>query len=301
MMHLPSPPLVSADWLSGHLGDVRVIDIRGKVLPAGTVGPRYFAKRDDYNRSHIPGALFVDWTTDIVDPNDPIASQIAPPAKFESLMTALAIGTADKTPFVAYDDYNTIFASRFVWALRYYGHDTARVLDGGWARWVRDGRPTEDHPPSPPRPVGPFTARARPLLRRTADEVAARLGHDDLLLIDARPPAQFAGNVSAAARAGHIPGARNVPYTSLIDQTTGELLALPELRKSFAKSGVDVDALPREIVCYCNGGITATVPLTALHAFGRSDVAVYDGSWNEWGNDPNRPIERGERGETENT
>jgi thiosulfate/3-mercaptopyruvate sulfurtransferase len=288
MRTLPPPPHVTTAWLAAHLAedDVRVVDIRGKVLPAGTPGKRYFAKRDEYDASHIPGAVFVDWTSDIVDPSDPIPSQVAPPDRFAALMLALGIG--DDTLVVAYDDYNTIFASRFVWALRYYGHDAARVLDGGWALWVKEGRATDAGVPHP-YPAS-FTPRARKALRRTADEVAA-LGAD-ALLIDARPAPQYAGEVSAASRAGHIPGAKNVHYASLIDQATGAMLPDEELKRVFAAAGIDVAKLPREIVTYCNGGITATVPVTALQRLGRSDVAVYDGSWNEWGNDPKRPIEK---------
>ena len=289
MSTLPPPPHVSTEWLAAHLHDenVRVVDIRGKVLPAGTQGKRYFAKRDDYDAAHIPDAVFVDWTSEIIDPNDPIPSQIAKPDRFGALMLALGIG--DDTTVVAYDDYNSIFAGRFVWALRYYGHDAARVLDGGWALWVKEGRPTDDRVPHPP--PARFTPRATPALRRTSDEVAAKLG-GDALLIDARPPSQYAGEVSAASRAGHIPGAKNVHYATLIDQATGKMLPREGLKRAFAAAGIDVDALPREIVCYCNGGVTATVPLTALQLLGRNDVAVFDGSWNEWGNDPKRPIEK---------
>lgn len=290
-MNAPPPPLVSTEWLAAHLRDdgVRVVDVRGKVLPAGTAGKRYFAKRDEYDAEHVSGAVFVDWTSDIVDPNDPIPSQIAPPDRFGALMLALGVG--DDTLVVAYDDYNTIFASRLAWALRYYGHDAVRVLDGGWARWKAEGRPVDDGVPHPP--PARFTPRARPALRRTADQVASRPA--DALLIDARPPAQYRGEASAASRAGHIPGAKNVHYASLVDQATGKLLPRDELARVFAAAGIDVAALPRDIVCYCNGGITATVPVTALAVLGRADVAVYDGSWNEWGNDPARAIVTGSK------
>ncbi len=288
MTTLPPPPHVSTEWLSAHLADedLRVVDIRGKVLPAGTQGNRYFPKRDEYDVGHVAGAVFVDWTSEIVDPDDPIPNQVAPPERFAALMLALGIG--DDTNVIAYDDYNSIFAGRFVWALRYYGHAAARVLDGGWTAWVNEGRAVDDRVPHP-RPAR-FTPRATPALRRMSDQVAAQLG-SGALLIDARPPSQYAGAVSAASRAGHIPGAKNVHYATLIDQATGKMLPREGLKRVFAEAGIDVDSLPREIVCYCNGGVTATVPLTALHVLGRDDVAVFDGSWNEWGNDPKRPIE----------
>ncbi len=282
--------LASPAWLEAHLDDasVRVIDVRGQVRPPGSK-PRYFAKRADYEAAHVPGAVFVDWTIDIVDPSDPVPMQIATPAAFEAKMSELGVG--DDTLVVAYDDYDHIFAGRLAWALRYYGHDRVLLLDGGWGRWVAERRPTNaDVPrPAPAR----FTARPRPELRRTAGEVMASLGRADVLLVDARAPEQYEGAVSVAGRGGHIPGARNVHYARLVDSQSGAFLAPDELRRVFADAGVDVANLPREVVVYCNGGVSCTVPLHALHMLGRSDVAVYDGSWNEWGPDESRPVRRG--------
>jgi thiosulfate/3-mercaptopyruvate sulfurtransferase len=308
---------VSTEWLAAHLGDpdLRVADVRGKVLPPGSK-PRYLAKRVDYDAAHIPGAVFIDWTRDIVDPADPVPMQIAQPGPFAAKMAELGIGA--RTLVVAYDDYDHIFAGRFAWALRYYGHDRVRVLDGGWARWVAESRavdakaspavdakaspvvdakasPVADAAPNLSAPSEAFVATARPALRRTADEVARSLGRPDVLLIDARPAEQYAGAVSAATRSGHIPGAFNVPYARLVDPATGRFLEARALARAFQESGVDVAALPREVVVYCNGGVSCTVPLNALRLLGRDDVAVYDGSWNEWGEDASRPIKAGEK------
>jgi thiosulfate/3-mercaptopyruvate sulfurtransferase len=282
--------LVSTEWLAANLGaaGVRVVDIRGKVLPLGSK-PRYVPKREDYEAAHVPGAAFVDWTRDIVDPLDPVPVQIAKPDAFATKMGELGIG--DDTLVVAYDDYDHIFAGRLSWALRYYGHDAVRVLDGGWSRWVAEGRPTSrDLPTQAP---AHFTARPRPRLRRTADEVARVLGKSEVLLVDARAPDQYEGAVSAAGRAGHIPGARNVHYARLVDGETGRFLQNDELARVFAEAGVDIANLPAEIVVYCNGGVSCTVPLQALQMLGRDDVAVYDGSWNEWGNSSELPSARG--------
>jgi thiosulfate/3-mercaptopyruvate sulfurtransferase len=286
--------VVSTGWLAAHLHDpaLRVVDIRGKVLPPGSK-PRYLAKRADYESGHVPGAVFVDWTLDIVDPADPVPTQVALPAAFAAKMAELGIG-AD-TLVVVYDDYDHIFAGRFAWALRYYGHDAVRILDGGWSRWVAEGRPVANEAPVKPAaaPGKPFVARPRGALHRTADEVQAALDRPDVVLIDARPPEQYAGAVTAASRAGHIPGAVNVPYARLVDATTGRFLPPGELTDVFRAAGVDVAALPREIIVYCNGGVSCTVPLNALRMLGRDDVAVYDGSWNEWGSDSSRPIRSG--------
>jgi thiosulfate/3-mercaptopyruvate sulfurtransferase len=283
----------STEWLAAHLGEpaLRVVDVRGKVLPPGSK-PRYLAKRADYEAAHIPGAVFVDWTRDIIDPDDPVPMQVAQPGPFAAKMAEL--GIADGTTVVAYDDYDHMFAGRFAWVLRYYGHDAVRVLDGGWSRWLAEGRPTSAPGVQSVVPSGGvFNARPRPELRRTAREVQGVLGKGDVVLIDARPPEQYEGAVTAATRAGHIPGALNVPYARLVDGTTGRFLPPGELARVFREAGVDVDALPREVIVYCNGGVSCTVPLNALRMLGRDDVAVYDGSWNEWGNDATLPIRTG--------
>jgi thiosulfate/3-mercaptopyruvate sulfurtransferase len=202
-----------------------------------------------------------------------------------------ALGIGDDTLVVAYDDYDHIFAGRLAWALRYYGHAAVRVLDGGWSRWVAEGRATTSEVAAPRS--ASFTAKAQPALRRSAAEVARALGDPNVLLIDARPADQYAGASSAAARAGHIPGARNVPYARLVDAKTGRFLPREELARALAEAGIDAAALPREVVVYCNGGVSCTVPQNALRLLGRDDVAVYDGSWNEWGNDASLPLRSG--------
>jgi thiosulfate/3-mercaptopyruvate sulfurtransferase len=289
--------VVSTAWLAAHLGDrdLRVVDVRGKVLPPGSK-PRYLAKREDYDANHVPGAVFVDWTRDIIDPVDPVPMQVAGAAAFAAKMAELGIG--EETLVVAYDDYDHIFAGRLAWALRYYGHDAVRILDGGWSRWVGEGRTTRavaDAEAGPASPRRPFVARPRPELRLTADEVAALLvrPRSEVLLIDARPREQYAGTVSAAKRAGHIPGASNVPYAELLDKTTGTFLPPADLARVFGAAGVDVASLPRQVIVYCNAGVSCTLPLNALRMLGRDDVAVYDGSWNEWGDDDSRPIRAG--------
>jgi len=289
-VNLPDGAVVSTEWLAAHLHspELRVLDVRGKVLPPGN-SPRYLPKRADYDAAHVPGAVFVDWTRDIVDVDDPVPAQIAKPDAFASRMGELGVG--DGASVVAYDDYDHAFAGRLAWALRYYGHDAVRVLDGGWSRWIAEGRPVSS---DVSRPVAAhFTSRTREALRRTADQVERALEDPEVLLIDARPAEQYAGAVTAAARSGHIPGARNVPYSRLVDASTGRFLPASELSRAFAEAGVDVQRLPREVVVYCNGGVTCTVPLHALRLLGRDDVAVVDGSWNEWGNDPRRPIRSG--------
>jgi len=283
-LELPQGPLVSVDWLDAHRSEVRLVDVRGEVRPPGEK-PRYFPKRGAYDDGHLPGAVFVDWTRDIVDLNDPVPVQIARAEHFASTMSSIGVG--ESTVVVAYDDYRSVFAARFAWALRYYGHDAVRVLDGGWQAWLRAGKPTTREVPKPE--TARFASRPRPELRRTANEVAAALEGGKALLIDARAKDQYDGVVSAAARKGHIPGAKSVPYASLFDDEW-RMKDAAALAATFAEAGVDPKD-PRPIVAYCNGGVTACAVRNALAVLGRDDVAIYDGSWNEWGNDSARPIE----------
>ncbi len=277
--------LVSTQWLHDHLHDsnLRIVDIRGHVIAASEPTPHYFNHHADYQQSHIPGAVFVDWVHEITDPDDPRHAQIAKPERYAEVMSHLGIG-AD-TFVVAYDDADGMFAARLWWSLNYYGHSHVVVLDGGWKKWTAEGRPITAEVPT----ISPsqFTAVPNPALRRTGDQILAAL-NTDTRIIDVRSPEEFAGKYARAKRKGHIPGAINQPRNALV-APDGTMLPAQKLREKFAVFGIDDST--SEIVTYCNGGVSASFGMLALRVAGLENLSMYDGSWKEWGNDDSKPIE----------
>lgn len=285
-------PLVKTDWLAAHLNDadVRVVDIRGHVLPATEPLPHYFNHYDDYAKCHIRGAAFIDWVKEITDPADPRHAKIATPERYRAAMRR--IGINDDTLVIAYDDASGMFAARLWWSLRYFGHERTAILHGGWQKWSAEGRPVSTETPA--FAPGNFTARANRVIFRDAEQVERGMTARQIL-IDVRSPAEFRGEASRAPRFGHIPGAINVPRTDLLG-ADGELLPDDVLRAKFAALGIgvstSVNTEPADVVFYCNGGVSASFGLLAMNAAGIDGGAVYDGSWKDWGNDPDKPVER---------
>ncbi|MEM9954161.1 MAG: sulfurtransferase [Chloroflexota bacterium] len=266
--------LVSTDWLAEYLNDdkVKIVDIRGHVLPASEPPPHYFSHHDDYIESHIPNAVFVDWTSDIVEPDSP-TYDIANPERYADLMSKLGID--DTSQVIVYDDANGMFAARFWWTMQYYGHQAVAVLDGGWQKWLADGHPISNEVPEVE--AGTFT----PVINNKLRATRLMIERDVLQLIDVRSSKEFDGEASRAKRMGHIPNAINMPRKTFLT-AEGTLKSPDNLQAMFVESGISADG--HDVVLYCNSGISASYGLLALRVAGITNGRVYDSSWKEWGN-----------------
>lgn len=273
--------LVSTWWLAEHLNDDKlvVVDIRGHVLPASEPPPHYFSHKDDYDLAHVPNAVFVDWTSDIVEPESP-SYDIANPDRYAELMSRL--GISNDSTVVVYDDANGMFAARFWWTMTYYGHNSVAVLDGGWQKWVKEGHPTNNDTPT--IQVSDFVVNINDKILATRTEIEQ--GNPNLL--DVRSPAEYAGTASRAQRKGHIPNAVNAPRKTLLNDD-GTLKSANDLQEMFRK--LNLYGKNDDIVVYCNSGVSASYGLLALKVAGIDSGRVYDSSWKEWGNASDTAIE----------
>jgi thiosulfate/3-mercaptopyruvate sulfurtransferase len=263
-----------------------VIDARFDVRPSPGGPLKAVSGRGAYAEGHVPGAVFVDLATDLADPDEPLC--ILSPERFEAL--AARLGIADDTTVVVYDDRGGLWAARVWWALRYYGHEQVKLLDGGLAQWRAAGLPLEVEVPTPP--PARFRARPRSELRATRDDVRRAIGQPDVCIVDALPEAFFTGEARLypSHRAGHVPGALNVPAPSHLDASTQALLPPDALERLWGKLEL---GRRKQVITYCGGGVFAAFVLFALYLQGHEHVALYDASWMEWGADPSLPVETG--------
>ncbi len=265
--------LVSTAWLAAHLDDpdLRILDASYYLPDAGRDG------RAEYAAAHIPGARYFD-INEIADARSALPHMAAPPEKFMSRMRALGVG--DGHQVVVYDGAGLFSAARVWWNFRLMGKTDIAVLDGGFPKWKAEGHPVEDMEPI--IRDRHMTVQRQAHLVKDVTQVAAAAKLGDWQIVDARAAARLRGDAPeprAGLRAGHIPGSKNVHYASLLN-ADGTMKGLDELRAIFAAAEVDVN---RRTITTCGSGVTAAIVMLALTRLGNADVALYDGSWTEWG------------------
>jgi thiosulfate/3-mercaptopyruvate sulfurtransferase len=271
---MTTDPLVSTKWLADHLHDknVKVVDASFK-LPGVTPLPK-----EDYERAHIPGAVFFDVDA-VADHANSLPHMFPDAEQFGRDAGALGLSNADT--IVLYDSGGWVAAPRAWWMFLSFGHDKVRVLDGGLKKWIAEGHPVQGGNVM----VKPATFKAAFDAKRvrSIQQMTANLASRAEQVIDARARERFEGTAPEprpGLRSGHIPGSRSLPYNLLIDTATGTMKSLDQLRAAFSGAGVD---LQRPITTSCGSGVSAAVLTLALYRLGVENPALYDGSWSEWG------------------
>ena len=269
----PLDPLVGTEWLAAHLGDadLRVVDATFYLPHLGRDA------RAEFEQAHLPGAVFFDIEA-IADHATALLHMLPDPAAFADAVGALGIGSGDLV--VAYGAPGLIASARVWWTFRVFGHDRVVVLEGGSARWKKEGRALESGA-SAPAPRRSAATRRKELVA-DLEGMRAVLERRDAQVIDARSRGRFAATepeIRSGLRGGHIPGSLNLPYTELFT-ADGVLRPEAEVRAAFRSAGLEAD---RPVVATCGSGVSAAVLALAMYRLGRRDAAVYDGSWTEWG------------------
>lgn len=275
--------LVSTEWLARHLDapDVRTVDASWYLPDAGR------DPKAEYAEAHIPGAVYFD-IDEIADAASDLPHMLPSPEKFASRVRELGLGDGNR--IVVYDGAGLFSAARVWWMFRVFGHDDVAVLDGGLPKWVAEGRPVEALAPMPRERH--FTARMNTLMVRDVEQVRANIEGGREQVLDARSAERFAGRAPEprkGLRGGHIPNSLNLPYGELLDPATGTMLPAEALAARIGAAGVDMS---KPVVTTCGSGVTAAILYLGLHLLGHAELALYDGSWTEWGGREDTPVER---------
>lgn len=282
-MQLPSP-LVSTEWLSAHLDDprLRLFDTSVYMVAQPGGGMRTESGRAQWQQAHIPGADFLDMLSEFSDNSQPAPVMMPTPDRFAALCSRHGLG--DDSAVVLYAAQGPAWAARMWWMLRSMGFGNAAVLDGGWEKWQREGRPTSAEHQA--YAAATFTPRAQPQRWASKQEVLQAIHNPAVCTINALMPEVYDGRMNRFGRPGHIPGSHNVFHAQLMDAASGTFLPADALRQRLDAVG----AFPRRALAYCGSGVTACVDALALTLLGHGDVAVYDGSMAEWAQDPALPL-----------
>ena len=244
---------------------------------------------EQYDAAHVPGAVYVHLGNDLSAEPAPMSGRHPLPSIDALAAVFSRLGIDATTQVVVYDQDTGLFAGRLWWSLRYLGHDAVALLDGGWAKWVREGRPTRNGDEA--RAARTFIPRPRREMAVAIDDVIARVQAGDALLVDARGPDRFEGQSEPIDRvAGHIPGAVNHFYRWNLAED-GTLLPPDQLRAKYA--ALLGDRAPEQAIVYCGSGVSACHNLLAMAHAGLQGTRLYVGSWSEWSRDPSRPVETG--------
>jgi thiosulfate/3-mercaptopyruvate sulfurtransferase len=283
--------LVSTGWLAAHLADpdLRIFECTTWLRPAEAdagVPYRPQAGRAEYQSGHIPGAGFLDLAGELSRQDAAVAFMMLPADQFAAAMGRHGIG--DDSRVVLYSRDRAMWATRAWWMLHVMGF-AAAVLDGGFEKWLAEGRAVDSAPCT--YPPATFTPRPQPGLMLDKDAVRRAIDDRGTRLVNTLTAADFRGEQpSRYGRPGHIPGSVNLPWPELTDTESGTFIPLGQAQERLAAIGTD---RAERVVCYCGGGISATEALFLLHRLGHENLALYDASMAEWARDESLPIERG--------